>query len=601
MSGLLFKEDVSIVLCGEAGQGIQTMENILVQVIKFGGYHVFSAKEYMSRVRGGENSTEIRISSKRVKAYVDKIDILVSLSKGAIDHLKNRISDETVIIGDKKSIKVSGEEMDKLIDIPFSQMASEIGGPIFSNIIAAGVISSILGVDQVVFNECITEIFSGKGEQIIKKDLEAGAKGYEAGQKLLESGEMSIDIDKDPEIRDELLLNGTEAVGMGCLAGGCNFMSSYPMTPSTPLQVFIAQNSENFGIVFEQAEDEIAAINMAIGAFYAGARSMVATSGSGFALMEEAVGLSGMIETPVVIYIGQRPGPAVGLPTRTAQEDLNLALYSGPGEFPRIIFAPGKFEDAFKLSQIAFNLADKYQIPVFILSDQYFADYYHNLTSLDLDDLKLEDFVIKTDANYKRYQITDDGISPRGIPGFGEGVVVVDSDEHDEEGHITEDLDLRTRMVDKRLQKMEKIRGDIIPPELIGDPDYEILIIGWGSTYGAIREALDEMGSDKTLDEIGLDKTLDKIGSDKISGSNKVAFLHFKQVYPLHPDTNNYLEKAKKTVIFENNATAQFAKLIKLETGFDIDKKVLKYNGMPFSVEETQKEILENLNGMGGI
>ncbi len=587
MSELLFKEDVSIVLCGEAGQGIQTMENILVQVIKFGGYHVFSAKEYMSRVRGGENSTEIRISSKRVTAYVDKIDILVSLSKGAIGHLRSRISDETVIIGDKESIKISDGEIDKsidkLIDIPFSKMALEIGGPIFSNIIAAGVISSLLGVDQAVFDECITEIFSGKGEQIIKKDLEAGAKGYEVGQKLLESGEISIDIEKDPKIRDELLLNGTEAVGMGCLAGGCNFMSSYPMTPSTPLQVFIAQNAENFGIVFEQAEDEIAAINMAIGAFYAGARSMVATSGSGFALMEEAVGLSGMIETPVVIYIGQRPGPAVGLPTRTAQEDLNLALYSGPGEFPRIIFAPGKFDDAFKLSQMAFNLADKYQIPVFILSDQYFADYYHNLTSLDLDDLKLEDFVIKTDANYKRYQITDDGISPRGIPGFGEGLVVVDSDEHDEEGHITEDLDLRTRMVDKRLQKMEKIQGDIIPPELIGGSDYEMLIVGWGSTYGAIREALD------------------KLGSDKISGSDKVAFLHFKQVYPLHPDTNNYLKKAKNTVIFENNATAQFAKLIKLETGFDIDKKVLKYNGMPFSVEETQKEILENLNGMGGI
>jgi 2-oxoglutarate/2-oxoacid ferredoxin oxidoreductase subunit alpha len=583
MSGLIFKEDISIVLGGEAGQGIQTMENILVRVIKFGGYHVFSAKEYMSRVRGGENSTAIRVSSKRVTAYVDKIDLLVSLSKGAIDHLRNRISDETIIIGDKKSIKVSDGEMDKLIDIPFSQMASEIGSPIFSNIIAAGVISSILGVDQAVFDKCIAEIFSGKGQQIIQKDLEAGRKGYGVGQKLLESGKIAVEMEKDPKIKDELLLNGTEAVGMGCLAGGCNFMSSYPMTPSTPLQVFIAENSENFGIIFEQAEDEIAAINMAIGAFYAGARSMIATSGSGFALMEEAVGLSGMIETPVVIYIGQRPGPAVGLPTRTAQEDLNLALYSGPGEFPRIIFAPGKFEDAFKLSQMAFNLADKYQIPVFILSDQYFADYYHNLPGLDLKDLKVEDSIVKTNADYKRYQITDDGISPRGIPGFGEGLVVVDSDEHDEEGHLTEDLDLRTRMVDKRLQKMEKIQGDIVPPELIGGPDYEILIVGWGSTYGAVREAMD------------------KLSSDKISGSDKVAFLHFKQVYPLHPDTKNYLQKAEKTIIFENNATAQFAKLLKLETGFDIDKKVLKYNGMPFSVEETQKEILENLDSMGGI
>jgi len=182
---------------------------------------------------------------------------------------------------------------------------------------------------------------------------------------------------------------------MGCLAGGCNFMSSYPMTPSTPLQMFMAQNGVEFDLIFEQAEDEIAAINMSIGAFYAGARSMIATSGSGFALMEEAIGLSGMIETPVVIYVGQRPGPAVGLPTRTSQEDLNLTLYSGPGEFARIIFAPGKFEDAFKLSQLAFNLADKYQIPVFILSDQYFAECFYNIPSLDLSDVKIENHIVK--------------------------------------------------------------------------------------------------------------------------------------------------------------------------------------------------------------
>ena len=426
------KEDVSVVICGEAGQGIQTVESILVQAIKMGGYHVFSSKEYMSRVRGGENSTEIRISSKRITSYVERIDILLALSQGAIEHLNQRITSETLILGDERNLEsVTGY---KTVAIPLFKSAEELGGPIFSNVIAAGVISRVLNISSEIFNEIITSMFNRKGEKIVEKDLEAGKKGHEIGEQLVKSGKIKIQLEKDTQIKDELLLSGTEAVGLGCLAGGCNFMSSYPMTPSTPLQMFMAQNGVEFDLIFEQAEDEIAALNMSIGAFYAGARSMIATSGSGFALMEEAVGLSGMIETPVVIYVGQRPGPAVGLPTRTSQEDLNLTLYSGPGEFARIIFAPGNFEDAFKLSQIAFNLADKYQIPVFILSDQYFAECFYNIPSLDLSDLKIENHIVKTDENYKRYKLTPDGVSPRGIPGFGEGVVVVDSDEHDEEG-----------------------------------------------------------------------------------------------------------------------------------------------------------------------
>jgi len=571
MSNDSSREDVSIVISGEAGQGIQTVEAILVQAIKMGGYHVFSSKEYMSRVRGGENSTEIRVSSKRLTSYVDRIDILLALSQGAIEHLHQRITPETLIIGDTKNLKSVSEY--NTIEIPIFKGAEELGGPIFSNVIAAGVISRVLNISPEIFSEIITRMFSRKGEKIVNKDLEAGKIGHEIGETLVKSGKIKIQLEKDPQIRDELLLSGTEAVGLGCLAGGCKFMSSYPMTPSTPLQMFMAQNGVNFDLIFEQAEDEIAAINMSIGAFYAGARSMIATSGSGFALMGEAVGLSGMIETPVVIYVGQRPGPAVGLPTRTSQEDLNLTLYSGPGEFARIMFAPGKFEDAFKLSQKAFNLADKYQIPVFILSDQYFAECYYNIPSLDLSDVKIENHIVRTDENYKRYQLTDDGISPRGIPGFGEGVVVVDSDEHDEDGHITEDLNLRAKMVEKRFsKKMEKIRKEMIPPELVGKEDYEVLVVGWGSTYSTIMEVLNELGSDK------------------------IAFLHYKQVYPLHSDTESYLKKARKTIIFENNVTAQFANLIKLELGFDIDEKVLKYDGMPFSVEE----VTENLKKLMG-
>ncbi len=564
MSEYSFQKDVSIVLCGEAGQGIQTVESILIQAIKFGGYHVCSTKEYMSRVRGGENSTEIRVSSKRISAYVNRIDILIAISKGAIDHLKDRISNSTIIIGDEETLKYV--EREGVIKIPFLKIARDIGGPIYANVIAAGAISRILNIDKEIFDECLTSMFKRKGEKILNGDLKAGAEGYKIGENLLKSDKIKIEIDKDSHVKDELLLDGTEVVGMGCIAGGLRFLASYPMTPSSALQEFIAKYSEEFNIIFEQSEDEISGINMGLGAFYAGARALVATSGSGFALMEEGLGLARINETPIVIYLGQRPGPAVGLPTRTSQEDLDLALY-GHGETPKIIFAPGKLEDAFDLSQKAFNLADKYQIPVIILSDQYFADIYYNIPSINLEKVKIENHIIKTDENYKRYELTDDGISPRGIPGFGDGVVVVDPHEHDEEGHITEDHNIRSKMVEKRLKKLEEIKKDTIPPELIGSPDYNMLIIGWGSTYGIIKEALDNLNRDD------------------------VAFLYFKQVYPLHGSTIKYLDKADKTIIFENNAESQFANLIKNQTDFKIDKNILKYNGRPFSVEEVTESL----------
>lgn len=571
MSIKLTENDISIVLCGEAGQGIQTVEAILVKAIKKSGYNVFSSKEYMSRVRCGENSTEIRVSSKRIISHVDRIDILLSLSKGAVPHLKNRIRPETLIMGDEKILESLSKDYN-LLKVHLMEIAKIMGGPIFSNVIAAGIIACILKIPKSVFENCIEEIFALKNQNIINKDKIAGIKGYEIGKEILDSGIINLKIEKHPHIVEELLLDGVGAVGLGCIAGNCKFMSSYPMTPSTSLQTFMASNAEEFNIIFEQAEDEIAAINMALGASYTGVRSMVATSGSGFALMQEAIGLAGMAELHVVVYLGQRPGPAVGLPTRTAQEDLNLVLYSGTGEFSRIIFAPGNFEDAFYLSQKAFNLADNYQIPVFILTDQYFVYIFYNQPVFNLKDLENENHIIKTPENYKRYKITANGISPRGIPGYGEGLVVVDSDEHDEQGHLTEDLEIRTQMVDKRLRKLKEIEKEIIPPDLLGGSNYKILVIGWGSTYGPIKEALDNL---KNKD---------------------ISFLYFKQIHPMDPSIKNILNNAEKTIIFENNAQGQFTDLIKLKTGFEIEKKVLKYNGMPFSVEEVERN-LENFIG----
>lgn len=562
------KDEVSVVLCGEAGQGIQTVEQILARCLKLSGFHVFATKEYMSRVRGGSNSTEIRISSKRVSAYLDRIDILIPFHQGAIKHVEKRITPETIVLGDKEIIsKDSPLEVKEFVDIPFSKIASDIGGRIYVNIIAAGVVLGTVGVEQHLLTNFIREFFSKKSEDVIKRNIEAIKKGYEVGTQILNSGKIEFTIRSSPRIKDENLLNGAEAVGLGALAGGCKFLSSYPMSPSTGVMVFLSQRTDDFDIVVEQAEDEISAINMAIGASYGGARSMVTTSGGGFALMIEGVSLAGMLEIPVVIHLGQRPGPATGLPTRTEQADLELALYSGHGEFPRIILAPGNLKDAFFLTQKAFNLADKYQIPVFVLTDQYLIDSLMNLPLLDISDTRDENHVVKTHKGYKRYELTEDGISPRGIPGFGEGLVGVDSDEHDEEAHITEDLVLRKKMVDKRLKKLDSIKKEIVPPELVGSSNYKVLITGWGSTYNVVREALQELGRED------------------------ISFLHFKQVYPLYEGTGDYLQKAQKNIIIENNATSQFGKLIKLYTGVDIEAKILKYNGLAFSVEEVAAEI----------
>ena len=566
-------DNVSIVLCGQAGMGIQTVEFLLTRILKLAGYNVFATKEYMSRIRGGTNSTEIRVSSGSVGASASRIDILIPLNEGAIQHVEKRISPKTVILADKEAI---GKDFDqtrhKFFDVPFTKTASEIGDKIYSNVVAVGVMTRLFGIELQTVSKFVGKFFSDKSGDVVQKNLAAVKAGYKLSEDLQDSAGIGFNINKDTSVEDQILLSGTEAVALGAIAGGCNFISTYPMSPSTGVLVFLAKYAKDFGIIAEQAEDEIAAINMAIGAWYAGARAMVTTSGGGFALMAEGLSLAGMIESPIVIHLAQRPGPATGLPTRTEQADLELALYAGHGEFPRIILAPGKVEDGFYLTQKAFNLADKYQVPVFILTDQYFIDSYYNTACLDFSDLIIEKQIVNTVVNYKRYKLTANGISPRGIPGLGQGLVVVDSDEHDEAGHITEDLDLRTRMVNKRLGKLELLKDEIIPLEVTGPDDYESLVVCWGSTYNVVKKAVENLSREN------------------------VAVLHFKQVYPLPNETVSYLQKARKILIVENNATSQFSKLIKLHTGIDITNKILKYNGLSFYVEELTNKLNESLD-----
>jgi 2-oxoglutarate ferredoxin oxidoreductase subunit alpha len=567
--------DISIVLCGAAGQGIQTVEALLTKSLKKSGYNVFASREYMSRVRGGVNSTSIRVSSKSVRAYLERIDILIPLNEEAIPHVNKRISSQTIIIGESKYIKGSPVTKGINIEVPFTEIAQKIGNKILANIISLGVICGILKAEKSVLQDAIVKIFKKKGQTIIDENLDAINKGYEIATELIDNKKLqrNFNIEKTSEVKNQYIFDGREAVALGAIAGGANFVTFYPMAPSTGVGTFLAQHGLEFSIIVDQSEDEISVINKAIGASYAGARAFVSTSGGGFSLMCEGISCVGMMELPIVVLVGSRPGPATGMPTRTAQEDLELVLYAGAGYFPRIIFAPGTIEDAFKLTQNAFNLTQEYQVPVFILTDQYLIDSYYNTPTLNHETLEIKKFFVKTDKNYERYRFTENGISPFGIPGYGDGLVDADSHTHTEEGDITEDPEIRAKTVEKRYKKLELIKKITIPPEFIGREGYKTLIIAWGSNYYIIKEAIENLNRDD------------------------VALLYFKQVYPIHSSVKAYIEKAEQTIVIENNPNAQLTKLIELESHRAIDFKILRYTGYAFSVEELLNSIKNILEG----
>jgi 2-oxoglutarate/2-oxoacid ferredoxin oxidoreductase subunit alpha len=564
--------DVSIVLCGQAGMGIQTVEQLVSQMFRLAGLYVFATKEYMSRVRGGMNSTSIRVGSKPVQAMVDRIDILIPLNKGGISHVQKRLSRNTLILAEKENFE-DRADIGKLnlADVPFTKIAEDLGNKVFTSVVAVGVLAALFEIDLSIVSDFLSKRFAGKEQNIINGNISAAKAGYDIGRKLSSEKELQFNLKPDPKVKNQIFISGQEAMGLGAIAGGCNFIGAYPMSPSTNFLQYLAKNAEKFGIVVEQAEDEIAGINMALGAWYAGARAVASTAGGGFALMAEGLSLCGMTEVPLVIHVAQRPGPATGQPTRTEQGDLELSLYAGHGDFPRAILAPGDLQQAFDYTRLAFDMADKTQSPIFVLSDQYLVDTYYTTKKIDVSKIKVQHQFIKTNKDYKRYLFTGNGLSPRGIPGHGDGQVVVDSDEHDEAGHLTEDLDLRVKMVDKRLKKYKLLEKLVLKPTLWPKKKYKTLVICWGSTQPIVQESLTELGRDD------------------------VAMLHFGQVWPIHPCVDAYVKKAKKVICIEGNATGQFSKLLKLQRDIKVDKKILKYNGMQFSVEEIVRQLKKYL------
>ncbi len=558
--------DLNILIGGEAGQGVQTIGVILARAFTRMGFHVFADQDYESRIRGGHSFFRIRVKDSRALAACEKIDILLALNKQSLLlHSKELGIKSVAIVDGIRDPELSSRY--KIYYMPMEEISIKItGDKQAKNSAAIGGLAGLAKLDIAIFDRLIREHFVDTG--VADKNVQTLKDGYNffADQKEF----VDLNIENLSIKSERMLINGNESIAMGAVASGCKFLSAYPMTPTTPIIEYMASCSEEFRTVVIQPEDEIAAIHMAIGASFAGVRSMTVTSGGGFSLMVEGLGLAGMTETPVVIVLGQRPGPAIGLPTRTEQGDLLFCIHGSHGEFPRAVLAPSSAEDAFWLTVKAFNLADKYQIPVIILSDHYLATSYFTVEKFDLSSvyinrgLPLTEDELNDPVSYKRHRITGSGISPRALPSFSKALVVTDADEHNEEGHMIEDSHTRTAMVEKRMRKSSSIRKDISLPLIYGPRTAKVTLIGWGSTFGPLYEAIN---------------MLNKHGAS-------INLLHFNELWPFPSQAiNSLIADAESLYVVESNATGQFASLFEMQTDKKIKGTILKYDGRPFTAQ----------------
>lgn len=561
--------DFNFMVAGEAGQGVQSVGFLLAKAFARGGYHVFADQDYESRVRGGHNFYRVRVKDAGVGAIAEQVDMLIALNKESIDLHRQELAPDGIIVFDGEKIKdIAGDK--NLFSVPLDKLAEESAGHrIMANAVAFGAVLGLVRYDFTIVDQILRVQF-GTGE-IGESNIKAAKAGYDYTQQNFK-GNSSPAL--NPINGDKMmLLNGNEAIALGAIAAGCKFMAAYPMTPTSSIMEYLAARAKDFGLVVVQPEDEIAAINMIIGAGYAGVRAMTATSGGGFCLMVEGLGLAGMTETPIVVVEGQRVGPAIGLPTRTEQGDLEFIIHAAHGEFPRAVLSPATIEDAFWLTIKAFNLAEKYQLPVIIVTDQHLASSYATVNKFDLSKVTIDRGLLFSDGEtgeYKRHLITESGISPRAFPLQGKNLVVTDSDEHNEEGHLIEDAEIRTKMMQKRMRKLVGLKSEIAVPQVYGPKKAKTILIGWGSTCGAIREAVD------ILRQEGV----------------SVNSVQLNEIWPFPAKTvASIMNKAQNTYVIENNATGQLAHLIQAETAVKASGNVLKYDGRPFTPEYLVREL----------
>jgi len=585
--------NMTIRIGGEAGHGVESSGAGFCKALARGGLHVFGLPDYYSRIRGGHNFYSVRVSDQPLYSHADPVHLLLALTEETIPRHRDKIVEGGAIVYDSNVVQETGENSADFLflPIPLSDIAKEKAGTVLArNTVALGITAGLTGFDLEPMQSVIRQNFARKGQAVVDGNLAAIGAGYQEGRE--HAADYAFKLERIPDAPPRMVLNGTQAFSLGALAGGCRFVAGYPMTPGSPVLHWMAAHSARYGVAIKHTEDEIAAINMAIGAAHMGARALVPTSGGGFALMVEALGLAGMTETPVVIYNAQRPGPSTGLPTRHEQGDMLFMLYASQGEFPRSLLAPGTHEECFVAGWRAFNLAEKYQTPALVLGDHHLAVAVRTLEfdAFDFEAVEIERGQLLSEAeldaldgDYLRYRITDSGVSPRAVPGHPKAVYVAASNEHDERGSITEGAEMRTAQVEKRQRKLIGVADEMSGPVRYGPDDAEVTFVCWGSTYGPLREAVDRLNNGQG----GLN------GQQRTGRAN---LLHFVDLWPFPVEAATAaFEQARKLVAVEVNATGQLATLIRANTGRAADGTILKYDGRAFTPEYIMARVTEEV------
>jgi 2-oxoglutarate ferredoxin oxidoreductase subunit alpha len=578
-------EDLNWAIGGEAGDGIDSTGKIFAQALSRAGRHVFTSKDFASRIRGGYTAYKVRTSVDRVESVVDRLDVLIALTERTIDENLDELHEGSVIIYDGERTTMQDVEIPEGmigLDVPLKRLAEEAGGAIMRNVVALGAACAVAEFPIENLDESLEKRFGDKGQAIVENNKKAAR----AGQEFVAEEYADTDFEYELETTDSdyVLLNGDEAIGMGAIAAGCRFYAGYPITPATDVMEYLTGRIDRYGGKVIQAEDELSAVNLALGAARAGARSMTATSGPGIDLMTETFGLVATSETPLVICDVMRSGPSTGMPTKQEQGDLDMLLYGGHGEIPRFVVAPTTVSECFWKTIEAFNLAEKYQTPVFLVSDlalavteQTFPPGAFDMDAVEIDRGKIVedgdvDAWLDEKGHFQPHFPTADGVSPRTFPGTEDGAHMTTGLEHDSLGRRTEEEDVRVEQVDKRNRKVETARArEEWDYREFGDPDADTLVISWGSNEGAIREGMELLAAD------GID----------------VRFLSVPYIFP-RPDLTEEIEAAETTIVVECNATGQFADLIEHDALRRVER-VNKYTGVRFKANELASEIKDEI------
>jgi len=582
------KQTFTIGIGGAAGQGVATPGDIFAKIFSRRGLHLNAYNAYQSIIRGGHTFLTIRTGPEKVSNMGDRLDLLIPLNQDAMDRHLALLRSGAACIYNADTIKPGlAAAGTALCPLPVSKLADISRNKVAQNTLAVGAGLNMMGIGFQALEQVLTEQFKKKGPAMVAENVDIARAGYDYAAANFKPFAWPLPLTNNRYA----VLSGNIAMAMGGAAAGVKFYCAYPMSPSTGVLHWMAAHARKANIMVRQVEDEIGVVNMAIGAAHAGVRSMCATSGGGFALMTEGLGLSAMMETPVVVIDCQRAGPSTGVPTKTEQGDLWQMLGAGFGDYPRAIAAPLDIGDCFKIIPEIFNLADRYQCPGIVLCDLLLSEGRLSVDPKDLDFAPIVDrgeLITEApstagtngDAVYKRYKITESGISPRAVPGVPGYTHTAASDEHDEDGVLISDEftnpTKRRAMMEKRMRKVGGIEAAVPPPELWGSHNAEVTLIGWGSTKGVIEEACE------ILNEQGI-------------SANQ---LQIRWLVPLHGDAIlDILKGARHTIIVENNYSGQFARYLRSETSFVPNGYIRKYDGEPFMPHHIVEAVKEQMSG----